>query len=159
MENNVINLSNKRQPVNYTIRISHHWDDRLEVFVENVSDDERSKRTVADTMERAADTFRAESQPAEIGENAEPAWNRIDAINAWGRVTSELSLPWGASASRVIEVIEAIKAERDALKTALASADALLEWWSGTPGGVFYSSLARDYKKKRQAALQGKGDD
>ena len=59
MENNVVDLSKKRQPVDYTIRIRHHWDDRLEVFVEDVSDDDRSRRAVADTLERAAITFRA----------------------------------------------------------------------------------------------------
>ena len=56
---NVIDLSAKRAPVDYTIRIRHHWDDRLEIFVEDVSDDERSKRAVAETLQRAADIFRA----------------------------------------------------------------------------------------------------
>ena len=59
MENNVVNLVDKRRPVDYTIRIRHHWDDSLEVFVEDVSDDDRSKSAVADTLERAAQVFRA----------------------------------------------------------------------------------------------------
>lgn len=59
MENNIVNLADKRQPVDYTIRIRHHWDDSLEVFVEDVSDDDRSKSAVADTLERAAQVFRA----------------------------------------------------------------------------------------------------
>jgi len=59
MGNNVVNLADKRQPVDYTIRIRHHWDDSLEVFVEDVSDDDRSKSVVADTLERAAQVFRA----------------------------------------------------------------------------------------------------
>lgn len=58
MENNIVNLADKRQPVDYTIRIRHHWDDSLEVFVEDVSDDDRSKSAVADTLERAAQVFR-----------------------------------------------------------------------------------------------------
>jgi hypothetical protein len=59
MSNNVVDLAAKRAPVDYTIRIRHHWDDSLEVFVEDVSDDERSKQSVADTLERAAQVFRA----------------------------------------------------------------------------------------------------
>lgn len=56
---NIINLADKRPPVDYTIRIRHHWDDTLEIFVEDVSDDERSKHVVADTLQRAADVARA----------------------------------------------------------------------------------------------------
>jgi hypothetical protein len=59
MTNNVVDSAAKRAPVNYTIRIRHHWDDSLEVFVEDVSDDDRSKSAVADTLERAAQVFRA----------------------------------------------------------------------------------------------------
>lgn len=59
MANNVVDLMSKRTPVDYTIRIRHHWDDRLEIFVEDISDDERSKSVIADTLERAAQVFRA----------------------------------------------------------------------------------------------------
>jgi hypothetical protein len=56
----VINLSDRRpprQPVSYTVRITHHWDDSLEVFVEDVTDDERSRQSVADALARAARVF------------------------------------------------------------------------------------------------------
>ena len=53
----VINLADRRQPVSYTVRITHHWDDRLEVFVEDVADDERSRQSVADALARAASVF------------------------------------------------------------------------------------------------------
>ena len=59
MSNNVVDLATKRAPMDYTIRIKHHWDDSFEVFVEDVSDDERSRRAVADTVERAAQVLRA----------------------------------------------------------------------------------------------------
>ena len=59
MSNNVVDLAAKRAPVNYTIRIRHHWDDSVQVFVEDVSDDERSRRAVADTLERVAQVFSA----------------------------------------------------------------------------------------------------
>jgi hypothetical protein len=53
----VINLSDRRRPVSYTVRITHHWDDTLEVFVEDVTDDERSRQSVADALARAARVF------------------------------------------------------------------------------------------------------
>jgi hypothetical protein len=39
------------------VRITHHWDDTLEVFVEDVTDDERSRQSVADALARAARMF------------------------------------------------------------------------------------------------------
>jgi hypothetical protein len=39
------------------VRITHHWDDSLEVFVEDVTDDERSRQSVADALARAARVF------------------------------------------------------------------------------------------------------
>ena len=51
----VIDLSQHRAPVTYTIHITHHWDDRLEVFVEDVSDDERSQDSVNDAIARVAE--------------------------------------------------------------------------------------------------------
>lgn len=54
----VVDLNAKRPPVVYTVRIRHHWDDHLEVFVEDVSDDERSRGAVADDLERAAAMLR-----------------------------------------------------------------------------------------------------
>jgi hypothetical protein len=57
----VIDLSKRRAPVCYTVRLVHHWDDRLEVSVEDVSDDERSRRSVADALRRAAEML--ESAP------------------------------------------------------------------------------------------------
>ena len=64
----VINLSDYRQPVTYTVRITHHWDDSIEVLVEDVADDERSRQSVADALARAANTFgnRTVPMPEEI---------------------------------------------------------------------------------------------
>ncbi len=53
----VINLADRRQPVSYTVRITQHWDGSLEVFVEDVADDERSRQSVADALARAAIVF------------------------------------------------------------------------------------------------------
>lgn len=54
---NVVDLSVKRRPVTYTVEITQHWDDRLEVFVHDVSDSERSRASVADALYRAAEMF------------------------------------------------------------------------------------------------------
>jgi hypothetical protein len=48
----VIELANKRSPVWYTIRIGHHWDDTIEMIVEDVADNERSRASVNDTLQR-----------------------------------------------------------------------------------------------------------
>lgn len=53
----VISLADKRPPTHYTISLSHHWDDTLEIFVEGISDDPRSKKSAADSLRRAADTL------------------------------------------------------------------------------------------------------
>lgn len=54
----VVDLSAHRSPVNYTVRISQHWDGRVEVLVEDVADDDRSREAVADALTRAADAWR-----------------------------------------------------------------------------------------------------
>ena len=48
---------------------------------------------------------------------------------------------------------DALQAGNARLREALESAGVLLEWWHGNPAGVPYSSLMKDYKKKRDAAL------
>jgi len=53
----IVDLSAKRRPVVYTVEITHHWDDRLEIFVHDVSDSERSRASVADALHRAAEMF------------------------------------------------------------------------------------------------------
>jgi hypothetical protein len=53
----VIDLGKRRPPVTYTVTITHHWDDTLEIFVQDVADDERSRAAVADALRRAAETF------------------------------------------------------------------------------------------------------
>lgn len=58
----VIDLASRRSPVTYTVRITHHWDDTLEIFVEDLASDERSRQSVADALTRAA-TVLAGDQP------------------------------------------------------------------------------------------------
>lgn len=50
-----IDLNKRRAPVIYTVTITHHWDDRLEFFVHDVADDDRSRAAVADALRRAAE--------------------------------------------------------------------------------------------------------
>lgn len=50
----VVDLAKRRPPVRYTIHLSQHWDDRLEVWVEDVAADDRSRASIADALRRAA---------------------------------------------------------------------------------------------------------
>ena len=50
----VVKLADRRTPVWYTIRIGHHWTDALEVIVEDVADDPRSRESVRDALRRLA---------------------------------------------------------------------------------------------------------
>lgn len=54
----VIKLSAKRPPVCYTVRLTQKWDGQLEVLVEDIQDDERSRLAVADALEHAAQMIR-----------------------------------------------------------------------------------------------------
>lgn len=51
----VIDLASKRQPVCYTVHLVQHWDGRLEIMVQDVAEDERSRLAVSDALRRAAD--------------------------------------------------------------------------------------------------------
>lgn len=53
----VIDMTNHRHPVTYTVTITEHWDGTLEVFVADVSDDDRSRAAVGDALRRAAESF------------------------------------------------------------------------------------------------------
>lgn len=64
MTDKVLHLSKYQEPVRYNVQITHHYDDNLEVFVEGVSDDQRSRDSVADSLERAAFVFR-QTHPAD----------------------------------------------------------------------------------------------
>lgn len=59
----IVDLSKRRAPVVYTVTITQHWDDSLEVFVQDVADDARSRASVADALRRAAAMF--EEKPNE----------------------------------------------------------------------------------------------
>ena len=59
----VIALAARRPPVTYTVTLTHHWDDTLEVFVQDVADDTRSRASIADSLRWAADMI--ESKPDE----------------------------------------------------------------------------------------------
>lgn len=50
----VVDLSDYRKPVNYTVRISQGYDGSLTVSVEDLQDDPRSRQAVADALRQAA---------------------------------------------------------------------------------------------------------
>jgi len=53
----VIDLSTKRQPVTYTLVITHHWDGHFEFTVLDVADDERSREAVGYALKKAAEAW------------------------------------------------------------------------------------------------------
>lgn len=90
----VVDLSKKRRPVVYTVEITHHWDDTLEVFVSDVADDERSRASVADAMKRAAILFEAKTPEDLVRERDRyaAAAERIRQMNADWKVKRQLEL-------------------------------------------------------------------
>jgi hypothetical protein len=46
------------KPVKYTVELTHHCDGRLEVYVYDLADDERSRESVAWALEEAARMMR-----------------------------------------------------------------------------------------------------
>jgi len=54
---NVIDLATKRQPVTYTLVITHHWDGHFEFTVLDVADDERSQEAVGYALKQAAEAW------------------------------------------------------------------------------------------------------
>jgi dsRNA-specific ribonuclease len=53
----VIDLAAKRQPVTYTLVITHHWDGHFEFTVLDVADDERSQEAVGYALKKAAEAW------------------------------------------------------------------------------------------------------
>ncbi len=51
----VIDLADKRPPVCYTVHLTQHWDGRLQVTVQDVAEDERSRKAVAAALRDAAE--------------------------------------------------------------------------------------------------------
>ena len=51
----VLELADRRAPVCYTVRLCQWYDGRLEIKVEDVAADERSRKAVADALRRAAE--------------------------------------------------------------------------------------------------------
>jgi hypothetical protein len=50
MTDNVIPLAKKQKPVSYKIDVTHHFDGTVEVFVSDISDDDRSREVVMETI-------------------------------------------------------------------------------------------------------------
>ena len=105
----VINLSDRRQPVAYTVRITHHWDDSIEVLVEDVADDERSRQSVADALARAANTFvnRTAPMPEEIDQltrERDEAWAEVERQRAEIELLRE-ELQIAANSARVLAAV------------------------------------------------------
>lgn len=55
----VVSINALRKPVTYTIRLRQGWEGELAVWVQDIADDERSRKAAADAMRRAADMIEA----------------------------------------------------------------------------------------------------
>lgn len=51
---NIIDLSDRREPVCYTVEVTHAWDGTVSVEVHNIAADPRSRKLAADALLRAA---------------------------------------------------------------------------------------------------------
>ena len=65
----VINLAEHREPVTYTVTITHHWDDTLEVWVHDLQEDERSREAVWEALERIVNQHKRNELPPCKGAN------------------------------------------------------------------------------------------
>jgi hypothetical protein len=59
VRSNVTELADRRPPVNYTIEISQKWDGGYSLYVNNVSDSDRSREAVRDMLLRIAEDIKS----------------------------------------------------------------------------------------------------
>ena len=57
MTDEIIDLADRRRPVVYTVRLVQWWDGRLEVAVDDVADDPRSRDAVREALRRVLDQW------------------------------------------------------------------------------------------------------
>lgn len=55
----VINMNSHREPVIYSIHVTHHWGGEVEVEVEGLTDNGRSHRAAAEALREAAAVLEA----------------------------------------------------------------------------------------------------
>lgn len=54
MPDKVVSLASRQKPVHYTIAVTHHYDGEIEVFFQDIADDDRSRASAMETLIRAA---------------------------------------------------------------------------------------------------------
>ena len=57
MTDEIIDLADRRRPVVYTVHLMQWWDGRLEVAVDDVADDPRSRDAVREALRRVLDQW------------------------------------------------------------------------------------------------------
>lgn len=57
----VVDLSARRAPVLYSVHVTHHWDGEVEVSVEGISSDERSRAVASEALLTAAEMLASPS--------------------------------------------------------------------------------------------------
>jgi hypothetical protein len=111
----VIDLSARRAPVWYTLRICHHWDDTIEIVAEDIADDLRSRASINDTLRRLLGTEELRDALHDLVKEAAEFRDCVD--NRGGRYQSEY----------LHKIVEAAKA---------ALAKGLFDAPSPPPGGT-----------------------
>lgn len=85
----IYELNERRRPVSYTIRLTHHWDGTIEVFVKDVAGDDRSRASVGYALLRGAQSFNVFPSGADALYRI--ALRRVDALISAEEGTPELA--------------------------------------------------------------------
>lgn len=121
----VVDLNARRQPVTYTVILNHHWDGRVEATVCDVSDDPRSRASVAEVLRQLL-----------------AQWDT--------RTPAENTAP---NLRRLADALEAATPATEALRARIAELEAALRRISAGEG--YYGAQAAEYKAIARAALDG----
>lgn len=66
--NEVINLDNRRKPINYNITITHHWDGRVTFSAPEITPDGKIEKVLAKYLRKFADKLDAMTHHNRSGE-------------------------------------------------------------------------------------------
>lgn len=65
MSDNLLHLSAYREPVLYSVHVTHHWDGKVEVRVEGIADDMRSRAVASEALLTAAEMLSSQRMKVE----------------------------------------------------------------------------------------------
>ena len=68
----VIRLETRRKPVTYTLHVSHHWDGKVELFIDDLDADIREDDSVMQALGVLVDNYRARDLIEYLRDNMPP---------------------------------------------------------------------------------------